>query len=102
MEELRYDYDEACKNATTRQGLDPLVARLESENIVGYVEQTGGFCMVMYVRTDDTHEIGITDDGGWLVCEYDTAIECHEGVTLASGLESLDEVVAILRGKLNG
>lgn len=42
-------YDAACESATTGQGLDPLTALLDEHDVSYWVEQTGGFCMVVMV-----------------------------------------------------
>jgi hypothetical protein len=66
-------YDAACKQATTSQGLDPVVARLEAERLVVDVEQTGGFTMVATVKVP-AGTVGITadsdDDRPYLVAFY--------------------------------
>lgn len=52
-------YDAACEAAATGQGLDPLTALLD-ENDVGYwVEQTGGFCMVVMVPISPAGATGV-------------------------------------------
>lgn len=47
------NYDDACKAATTRQGLDPVIAALDAAGVRFTVEQTGGFCMVVTVPAPD-------------------------------------------------
>lgn len=59
---VAHDYEAACRNATTNQGLDPIVALLAAEGLPCEVEQTGGFCMVAYVRpTPEGPHLGITE-----------------------------------------
>lgn len=62
-------YDEACRKATTDQGLDPVIAALTAADIDHTVEQTGGFTMVVTVKAP-TGTFGITDDGGYLLGFY--------------------------------
>lgn len=68
-------YEAACKEAATRQGLDPIVAALQQAGLKVVVEQTGGFCMVATVYVEGGHW-GVTADGTeparpWLLCWYD-------------------------------
>lgn len=58
-------YLAACQNATTAQGLDPVVAALTRAGYSVQVEQTGGFTMVAVTdAADPAHGIvAITDDG---------------------------------------
>lgn len=46
-------YEEACKQATTDQGLDPVVDFLSRGDFPVTVDQTGGFCMCAAVYTRD-------------------------------------------------
>lgn len=56
------DYAAACDRAATAQGLDPLTATLTAAGAQHYVEQTGGFTMVIAARTP--HGVfTMTDDG---------------------------------------
>lgn len=59
------NYDATCAAATTRQGLDPVVARLTAEGIDHAVEQTGGFCMVVVARPagPDGPAVPVASDG---------------------------------------
>ena len=65
-------YFARCAEAATRQGLDPMIERLELEDIEHFVEQTGGFVMVITVRRD-TGCYGIARDGArsWLLAWYE-------------------------------
>lgn len=65
------DYFTVCAEAATRQGLDPMTERLQMEGIEHFVEQTGGFVMVITVRRD-TGCFGIARDGdAWMVAWYE-------------------------------
>jgi hypothetical protein len=58
------NYHEACKQATTDQGLDPVVDFLSRADLPVTVDQTGGFCMVAAVYSKDrSHWVWVTDDG---------------------------------------
>lgn len=46
------DYAIACAQATTSQGLDPVVQTLTEREITHGIAQTGGFCMVVTVPHD--------------------------------------------------
>lgn len=48
---MTLDYDSACAEAATRQGLDPLTEALTKAGVTHGVEQTGGFTMVVTVKT---------------------------------------------------
>jgi hypothetical protein len=43
-------FGDACRNATTEQGLDPVVEALTAAGIGSDVEQTGGLTMVVTVK----------------------------------------------------
>lgn len=90
------DYDAAVKAATTAQNLDPILAALATTDLEVALEQTGGFCMVVYVDFAD-RRYGITSDGidparPYLLVEYNPAIECDEGQLVGNDL-SVSEVV---------
>lgn len=95
------DYAEACKRATTNQGLDPMVERLREEGLGFEVEQTGGFTMVIVVSVNNTDQgtYGITCDGEdperpWLLAWYEgRAWEFSEEETDAWHDLTMDEVV---------
>lgn len=89
------DYDGACKDAATRQGLDPITERLTAESIPVNVEQTGGFCMVAYADAGNGLRMGFTYDEGYVVCLYDSDYEWIEDQALT--LRHLDEVVSVYR-----
>ncbi len=58
------DYDQACKQAATNQGLDPIGALLTEAGIPWNLEQTGGFVMVINVdHVDETFYLWITSSG---------------------------------------
>lgn len=56
------DYEERCQEATTAQGLDPVVERLTAEAIPFIVEQTGGMCMAVTAKRDG-YIFLVTDEG---------------------------------------
>lgn len=89
------DYDETCKAAATRQGLDPITERLKTERIDYTVEQTGGFCMVAYAGVGHDLRMGFTKDGDYVICLYDQNDEWVEGTTRY--VPDLDNVIAIFR-----
>jgi hypothetical protein len=66
-------YDEKCAMATADQGLDPVIATLNSAGIDHELQQTGGFCMVVTASVPDGM-LGITqsDDSSvmYMVCFY--------------------------------
>jgi len=101
MTDVRDAYSEACKQATTNQGLDPVVERLTAEKIVHVVEQTGGFTMVLTTRVEGG-VFGVTADSDdpkpYLVCFYagDDWDQGEQEVEHWFGL-SLDDVVARIR-----
>jgi len=104
------DYDAICKEAATRQGLDPMIERLTAEGIKHYVAQTGGFTMVLYAHADDGSIFGMVND--WIIDDESrpwmigTAVQDEHGNyddTSGEDLDnyqqlSTDEVVALLRG----
>jgi hypothetical protein len=80
------DYEKACKEAATRQGLDAVTERLTAEGIAHYVAQTGGFCMAVHVPIAGSEErkVGITvdgPDGEWLVCLIIDTLTNYEELT---------------------
>jgi hypothetical protein len=70
------DYDKACADAATAQGLRPIIDALAAAGIDHEVEQTGGWVMVVTVPTPDgstyaiTHGSTTTGADGYLVCRY--------------------------------
>lgn len=94
-------YADACRKATTDQGLDPIVDVLTALEIPITVDQTGGFTMVARVQLrdhDDATYLGITEEvhqpkPRYLVCRYD-GIEDYDPVVL-DGDASLLTVVAL-------
>lgn len=87
-------YFARCAEAATRQGLDPMIERLELEDVEHFVEQTGGFVMVITVRRHDGC-FGIARDGArWMLAWYegDAFDESREESALWTDLTE-DEVV---------
>ena len=69
-------YDDQCRYAATRQGLDPLADALRAAGVEFNIEQTGGFTMVLTART----ALGVftmTDDGA-IVVGLSTAREWYD------------------------
>lgn len=56
-------YTEACERAATDQNLDPISEELSRHGIPHYIDQTGGFCMVVRVplSEDGKHYLYMTD-----------------------------------------
>ncbi len=94
------DYDAACKQATTNQGLDPVIAKLEAARIIHGLEQTGGFCMVVTVPIGERGTLAITDDGGLYASFFpgDTWREgpAEAGVEYETTLDALPALVSAL------
>jgi hypothetical protein len=101
-------YEANCTDATTRQGLDPMVARLTREGIEHQVEQTGGFTMVLTVTTRGGI-VGVTFDpnaydpqpNSWIVGYYPgetwlTGEIDYDTMAIFTGL-SEDDAVAKIR-----
>jgi hypothetical protein len=99
-------YADACRRATTAQGLDPIIGALAAAGVVHDVEQTGGFCMMVRVPTPRSHHFGITvteqsgtdRSGHWLVVRY-SDIEYDDGEVIGEAMPT-DEVIALLRAHL--
>jgi hypothetical protein len=94
------DYNAACREATTAQGLDPVVEALEDEGIDYRVDQTGGWTMVVVVPLADGAWLGINEDGvpgdGWFVCHYMGEEDAEgEEVTRDGGVEHVQAEVAV-------
>lgn len=78
------NYDEACTEATTDQGLDQVIKALEDAGISPGLEQTGGFCMVVTVAhdngtwaiTNENHKVRDEPLVGWYPA--DSWTECVE------------------------
>ncbi|MGH2684792.1 MAG: hypothetical protein ACRDJP_04920 [Actinomycetota bacterium] len=79
-------YEDACRDAATAQGLDPIAERLATEGIPYTVEQTGGFVMLIRIPLAEPTWLAVTasddhpDDSRYLVRYHDDA---HEGTMLA-------------------
>jgi hypothetical protein len=103
----------ACAQAAEGQGCNKIALALQDAGIDCTVEQTGGFCMVVYIWADDQSSwIGLTQEGmGWTLgnwneCEYLESVEfpCSfmpdhyppEGM----GKEHLDEIVRVIKENL--
>lgn len=97
---MEMDYDDLCKIAATRQGLDPIMERLRSEKVEFILMQTGGFVMVVYVELHNGLIMGLTSDAGICVCLYDSEYEWIEdaGAYVKGGL---DRMMEILRASQN-
>lgn len=101
-------YAEACAQAATDQGLDPMIARLTAEGITHEVAQTGGMCMVIEIRLgeQDYPLLGVTlgddmeDSNRWLVIRYDDVDDC-EGSVLGDEVP-IDVAVTVIRSALDG
>lgn len=97
-------YDAAVAAATTSQGLDPLAYLLTVAGVDHVIEQTGGFCMVLTVTTDDGTYAVIQDGEGpsdWMVGfhagdSWHDADADPDDADYAFGL-TLDETVARLK-----
>lgn len=63
-------YDAACDAAADAQGITAIANALRALEIDVEVEQTGGFCMVAYVRPEGGPIIALSNDGPILVCVY--------------------------------
>lgn len=81
------NYETACAEAATDQGLDGIVQHLKGAGIEVEVEQTGGFCMVatVYVRRPGLAYIGITNEGSeddpeYLVVPYADEEDAEGGI----------------------
>jgi hypothetical protein len=94
------DYDDACRNAASAQGLDPIMNRLRRAGIEFTLEQTGGWVMVVYVSLGNGFTVGLTQDGGCCLCLYDESYEWIEGAT--AYVASLDRVLEMLRDLMQG
>lgn len=100
-------YGAACRWAATDQGLDPISAALRDAGIEHYVDQTGGFCMVVHVPTPYGFYCGIiaSEDAGaiagrhWLVVRYSDTDGGDEGEEIGSAVPTPD-VIALLTGYL--
>lgn len=104
-------YEDACKAATTQQGLDPMTRHLREAGIPAVVEQTGGFCMVLTVYLNEGHTewIGITreefcegdeqEPGEHAVMFYSAHTE-YEGIPL-DWCAAPDRVVSLIRAHTN-
>jgi hypothetical protein len=74
-------YDEACREATTRQGLDPVIAALAAARIPHAVEQTGGFTMVVTIPSRQP-----SNPGTWaIICDVVYLLGFYAGTTWEDG-----------------
>jgi hypothetical protein len=98
------DYERRCREATTAQGLDPVVAALTAAGIQHAVEQTGGMTMVLTVPTGATSFLGVTraeddaDEDRYLVGEYPT-LDWEDGDCVYEAA-TLDQVVQLARERV--
>ena len=96
------DYDKACKDAATRQGLDPVLAAFKEADVPCTLEQTGGFTMVVTVSCPEG-TFAVIDDGGYLLGMYphttwqDGTLDEPTHVTLP-----LPQIVEHIAGHLRG
>lgn len=99
-----FDYELRCAEATTDQGLDPVIDTLKAAGLDVRAEQTGGFTMVacVYEAARPHHYVGITeelhDQPGYLVVGYGPD-GWQEGETL-SETATLDDLEGLARGWL--
>lgn len=93
-------YEEAVAQATTDQGLDPVIAALRAEFPNVEAEQTGGFVMVATVRCADGGWVGITESDAdeFLVVGYLYGEGEDEGNVIADGVSDLWHVADFVRG----
>jgi DNA-binding XRE family transcriptional regulator len=119
FEELS-SYDQRCREASESQGLIQIQEALTAKGIKSYIEQTGGFCMVLYVgaqngiaplTTDDFFpRVGIAndtvvlytsyeDEEGSELCSYETDWNDEIGTTQTE--EELAKIVAQVKASLN-
>ncbi len=92
------DYQRACKEAATVQGLDEIAECLRQNAIQFSIDQAGGYCMVINVPSEGDSWIGITNEGdpAYIVCRYADA-EDMDGTVIGEGLDSLDAVLSLLK-----
>lgn len=95
------NYDDACRKATTDQGLDPVLAALRAADIDHGLEQTGGFTMVVTVLAPNG-TFAITNDGGYLLGYYpgDTWENSYDGGREDADYSpniTLDEIIERIR-----
>ena len=85
------DYDQACREAATRQGLDPVTTALAAAGVAHTVEQTGGMTMVVRIDHGDGRHVLVThDEDGYMVGWYvDAGTDCHDW-----DIYPLDEIAA--------
>lgn len=95
------DYDKACQNATTSQGLDPLIEALESAEVIHGVAQTGGFCMVVTVPRGEGTWAVVNDGGSWFAGWYEGDSWDEGGEAIDHHLTSLDAVVSLVQTSTN-
>lgn len=74
-----YDYEQACIDAATRQGLDPITAALDEAGVLYAVEQTGGFCMVVTINQPDGTFVMTAEDDGQVLRGWFTGSTWHDG-----------------------
>lgn len=97
------NYQDACIDAATRQGLDPLTDELQRTQVPHRVEQTGGFTMVVVVPVRDG-VIAVVNDGTFPSQPDVWFWGCYPGDTwtdgteqpAAQGLANLDRLTHII------
>lgn len=72
-------YEEACERAAEAQGVTAIENALTGAGIEVEVEQTGGFCMVAYVRPADGRVLAMANDGKVDLYVYATAQDEEDG-----------------------
>jgi hypothetical protein len=77
------DYEAACREATTNQGLDPVVEALTAMGIPHAVEQTGGFTMAVTVKFH--RAIGGGDGTFAITCDVTYLLGFYAGTTWEDG-----------------
>lgn len=98
-----HPYTQACEDAATRQGLDPITDALRAAGIPHVVDQTGGFTMCVHVPLDegDTSYLYLTDDqGGVLIGRYWNCEDWHSEGEDTAPVCALDEVAGIVRAHI--
>ncbi len=96
---MTIDYERNCREAASRQGLDPL-SELETLGYDYGVDQTGGYCMCGRVdRTDDKPGwVWITfESDGFLVIAYRDEDEAFDaGGTILAEAATFEQIPALL------
>lgn len=114
-------YEQRCRDATTAQGLDPIVEVIRDAGIPVSVDQTGGFCMCVRVDLVEgnsqflwlTVNDGDVYEGDVVIGRYwdcgdniraNDAVECDAWCTPPDaevGIAPLDDVVIYIRREVD-